>query len=67
MMEFCDNSLLFALKLGHADIVEYLLSKGANPDGFMDPENHQSCSYFLLPSEIIAWIWLNCCMSIRPL
>ncbi len=41
-----DDSLLVALKLGHANIVEYLLSKGANPDGFMDPENHRPAPIF---------------------
>ena len=45
--EICINSLLFALRHGHAGIVEYLLSKGANPDGFIDPGCTQPAPIFI--------------------
>ena len=32
------NSLIIAVSLGRTEIVYYLLLKGANPDGFKDPE-----------------------------
>ena len=46
IIDIVADALLVALDTGSCDIVEYLLSKGANPDGFIDTENHRPAPIF---------------------